>query len=256
MNQEPRKEHNSEQDKASQDEPVELEPIEIDEEPASTNAPSSRKAAIDKPSLLEGFDDDTDFDDDPETEHTVGGIPVDEQASKADAADASSGIWGAAGALRGKPISPSSTWKLATTIGAIATIAASVFAGVNHQSVVWAHVLLTLYLGLLHTATGLGAVLLTALVLGRSVGRFDSAASRIFASVGLFLVVFNLNLPIPGHVEETLLASVAYLGAVMVGFRLSIREAAVIGCMHFGLWMLVWAGNALSSIIGASSVVS
>ena len=242
----PKPAHVEPDDEAQQAGPIPLEPLT----PSGRVMPSARTPELDKPGLLDDFDEEADFEHDPEVEQAVRGIPVEDPPATEPS------IWGTRGMLSGKPISPSTKWKFATGVGIVAAVTAAVFAGINHDSVVWAHVLLTLYLAILHTATGVGAVLVTALLLGRSVGRFDSAASRMLAAVGLYLLVYNINMPIPGHIEEMLLASAAYIGTIMVGFRIPVRDAAVIGSVHFGLWMLVWAGNALSTVIGAGSVAT
>jgi len=233
-------------------EPIPLEPADPHQsEPSSTPG----KAEIDSPGLLDDFEPGADFDTDPELERVVKGIPVDEAGEPLSpptgkvVADADSAT------PAGEPISSQASWRLPAAIGAFVTLTAAVFAGIYADNTIWAFVLITIYWAILHTATGVGALVITAVLLGRPIGHFEGAAARMFLVVSLFLVVFRLDIPIPLHFEETILAAAAYFGGLVFAFRLAPRDAAVVAGAHFGLVLLVGVGSLLSSVIQAGAVV-
>lgn len=211
-------------------EPIPLEPMQ------------PGPARIDAPRLIDELDDDADLEHDPEVERAVRGIPL-------------------ATPVPGEPeshepkaelVTPGvASWKVMAGIGAGLVVAATVLAAINHwperptPSRAFIHVLLTLYDGVLHTATGVGATLAAAFFTGRRHGRFDLAASRMLVSVGVFLLVFNLRTPIPGMLDEVVLASAAYAGTIFLLFRLPARETGVLCAAHFGLWLAVAVGGHL-----------
>lgn len=229
---------------ADGNEPIPLEPSE----PAPARRPAP-KARIDSPGLLEDFDEDADLESDPEVERIVKGVPVGQPERPVPASpDAAAG-------LTGEPLCASEAWRVPAAIGGAATITAAVLAGIYAESVEWAHVLNTLYLAAVHTATGVGAVVAAALLLGRRVGSFESAAARIFMAVAIFLAVYSLEIPISGKIDEIVLGAAAYFGMVVVGFRLPPRDAAVIGGAHFALALLLTVGNQLAGVISRAGSV-
>lgn len=70
----------------------------------------------------------------------------------------------------------------------------------------------------LHVGTGLGAVWAVAQVQGRSFGRIDLAAERLFVSVAACLCVLNLSIPVPfvGVILKVALAVGAYFACVLL----------------------------------------
>jgi len=217
--------------------PIPLEPRE------DSPPPAPGKARIDAPGLIEDFDEDADFDSDPELERVVKGIPVDAPDRPATTRPT------AKVAEQAEPLCAQASWRLFAAIGAVVTLTAAVFAGVYADATSWAHVLITIYWAALHTATGVGALVLTGVLLGRPIGHFEGAAARMFLAVSLFLIVFRLDIPIPLHIEETLLAGVAYFAGLVATFRLAPRDAAAVGGAHFGLVLLVGLGSTLSAVI-------
>lgn len=222
-------------------EPIPLEPSD----PEPPRRPQPGKARIESPGLLDDFDEDADLESDPEVERIVKGIPLKESPRPADKPRVVEPM--------GDPICPSAAWKAPAAIGGVVTVTAAVFAGIYAPNVIWAHVLIVLYWAAVHTATGLGAVVASALLLGRPVGPFESAGARMFMAVSVFLVVFSLEIPLTGgKLEEVLLGAAAYFGVVVVAFRLSARDAAVVGGAHFGLALLVALGNLLAGVISSA----
>ncbi len=220
--------------------PIPLEPRE--------DTPPSRKPRIDSPGLLEDFDEDADFDSDPELERVVKGIPVGGPSQRPTAKVA------ADAAPKADPISAAESWRLPAALGAVITLTAAVFAGVYADNTLWAHVLITIYWAALHTATGVGAIVVAALLLGRPVGHFEGAAARMLLVVSMFLVVFSLEIPISTTpIEETIFAAAAYFGGLIVAFRLTPRDAGVVAGAHFGLALLIAFGSMLSAAISSGA---
>ncbi|MBK7404778.1 MAG: hypothetical protein IPJ41_09120 [Phycisphaerales bacterium] len=205
---------------------------------------------------MDDFDEDADFERDPEVEQVVRGIPVGTskarpRAERPVARPTEPAEPGPGGEL----ICSGTKWRVATGFAGAAAILAAVLAGINAGHDHWAYVLITLYWAVLHTASGVGAVILAGLLLGRPVGRLDVVAARMALAVSLFLVVFRLEFPFPGGVIlATVLAAGAYFGGVVVAFRLPPRDAAVIGGAHFGLAILIGLGSMLSGVIQAGAV--
>jgi hypothetical protein len=208
--------------------PIPLEPREGGRVRPAQSGP--RKAEIDSPGLLEDFAEDADFDADPELDRVVQGIPVGDSGAVPTAKVTTDAT------PVGEPISGQASWRLPAAIGAFVTLTAAIFAGVYAEpdQRIWAIVLITVYWAALHTATGVGAIVVTGLLLGRPIGHFEGAAARMFMVVALFLVVFRLDIPIPLHFEESILATAAYFGGLVVAFRLAPRDAVVVG--HTSVW--------------------
>ncbi|MFG0243880.1 MAG: hypothetical protein ACF8R9_13920 [Phycisphaerales bacterium JB054] len=223
---------------ADQDGPIDLEPLE---QPPRTPG----KPKIDAPGLIDDFDEDADFESDPEVERVVRGIPVEKTGP--------SGVEQVKSVFKptGEPLCVSVAWKVPGITGAAIALLAAVLAGVYADHSIWAYVLITIYWAVLHTATGLGALVLSTFLLGRRVGSFEGAAARMLLAVSLYLVVYSLNLDIinSGKLEEVILAAAAYFGGLVVAFRLAPRDAAVIGAAHFGVVMLLVLGGMLQGVI-------
>jgi hypothetical protein len=234
-----------------------VEPIPL--EPGDTGHPTEAgaRARIDSPGLLDDFDEDADLESDPEVERIVKGIPIAPAISQ-----------GAPTLLAepvGEPLCLSTSWRVPVAIGAVVTVGAAVFAAIYAPNVAWAYVLITLYRAAVHTATGVGAVVVAAMLLGRRVGSFQAAAARMFLAVSLFLIVFSLALPLKsgeqtflraaGYVGMVLLAAAAYAGGVFSTFRLPPRDVGVIAGAHFGLALLVSLGNLLTGVISGAGAV-
>lgn len=220
---------------------IDIEPLE---QPA---APPRKpgKPAIDAPGLIDDFDEDADFDSDPELDRVVRGIPVEKTGP--------TGVEQVKSVFKptGEPMCASASWKVPGITGALITILAAVLAGVYADHSNWAYVLITIYNAVLHTATGLGALVVSTFLLGRRVGSFEGAVARMLLAVSLYLAVYSLNLDIinSGKLEEVTLAAAAYFGGLVVAFRLAPRDAAVIGAAHFGVVMLLWLGGLLRGVI-------
>ncbi|HRQ71682.1 MAG TPA: hypothetical protein PLU35_01500 [Phycisphaerales bacterium] len=194
-----------------------------------------------KEGLLDEFDEDADLLSDPEVEAAIKGRPKTAKARPEDE----------------KPkerldfvLPMPGGWKLPAILGAVALVAALVFNGLNTPFRPTAlSVVKTLYETLMHTGTGVAAVMVASLLTERRFSRFEQAAGRMFLAVSAFALVVNLNVPIPGRIDEFALAAVAYAGVVWSFFRLPPRETLILMACHFGLWLAVAAGGLLSGAL-------
>lgn len=215
---------------------------------SSTPAPGATESQL-GPKLLDAFDDDADFSKDPEVEAARTGKPV------AKPKPASSGATDAA-----EPADPFITpalgpAKLWLILGAVLLLGATIASSV-HGSRPFVAALLTIYNALLHTATGLGAVVVAATLARKQIGPWDLGAARMFAAVTAFLLVFNLNIQLVGDAkwEETILASLAYLAVVGLTFRQTREVHATLVISHFFLWLIIQLGSQLAVWSAANPV--
>ena len=118
-------------------------------------------------------------------------------------------------------------------------------------------VLSTLYNTLVHTGTGVVAVILAAMVFGAKMSRFDFAAARMFLAFSAFQLVSVVQVPgIPAGLSKFLFALVAggvYLLALMLLMRKSKEQAVAIAAFHFALWLLYSGGVWLSAWVTAEA---
>lgn len=203
--------------------------------------PERPKSVPFREGLLDDFDEDADLVSDPEVEEAIGDGHKTPKVRPADE----------------KPrerldfvLPMAGGWRLPAILGAVALVAALIFNGLNtpFRPVALA-VVKTLYEALMHTGTGVAAVMVAALLTERRFSRFEEAAGRMFLAVAAFALVVNLNVPIPGRIDEFVLATVAYAGVVWSFFRLPVRETLILMACHFGLWLAVAAGGLLSGAL-------
>ncbi len=102
-----------------------------------------------------------------------------------------------------------------------------------------------LFQTLLHTMTGLAALLIAAKVAGRELGKAELGLARMLAAVGAFALVANLNIPIPGRIDELALAALAYTLVVWLVNRLSRMEVGVVVLAHAMILIVVALGSLL-----------
>lgn len=210
--------------------PYELAPVE--------EVPTARKAKLDAPALIADFDEDADFSHDPEVEATLKG---EKPAAKAKRAMSLPGVPGvdAVAMVRDGVLDV----KWGAIVGWGLVLGGGIAAAFTTQSAWYAGLLATILGCILHTITGLGAVGIAGYFLERPVGRVDLAATRVLTAVGAFAVLFNINTTVLGHFDETALACLAYLGAIVLFFRVHGAEALLIGVSHAALWAFVAAAS-------------
>jgi hypothetical protein len=249
--------------------PYELEPLQNSAEPYKP------------PSLLQGFEEGTDFTKDPEVERALktqgaggggsgsggGREKVDraarrekgERAAREPATQPSVGE--AAEVAEGDFAKPGlGNAQVTAGIGLGLTAAAMIVAGVTSNEKVVANVLVTGYQALLHAGTGLFAVALTAHLVERRVGLFELAAARMLVATAALLLVFLIPMPLTNTKgEEVVAAGLVYLLVVFLYFRRTVRETGIIAGLHFALWLIVWLGARLevwSTAAGAAGAAT
>ena len=140
-------------------------------------------------------------------------------------------------------------------IGGALTIAAMVVCGLNAPPKfmpVFANVLLCLYETVLHTGTGIVAVLVAARLADMKPGRLDLAAARIFVAFASFQLLHNITFG-----EYRLLVTIlmypvafaAYWGLVMLLFRKPRMVGVTVMAAHFILWLVVSMGMGLAAYV-------
>lgn len=224
--------------------PYELAPVETPPTPTAVPKPQ-----IAKPGLLTDFDEDADFDHDPEVEQAKKGIlPGSKLGAKS--ADAKS------------PIDPSRLMvlpgrgdlKTLAMVGAGVALAAAVGAAFNaadgrNRFFVAVSLLFDIAM---HTITGVGAIGLAAAMLGKVLRNFELAGARMLVATALFALGFQLNFNASAHILGLALAGGSYFLAVWFLFKLKSQDALVVSAFHFALfillylyqWIAVWAASA------------
>jgi hypothetical protein len=220
-------------------------------QPASNAASVPAKGNLNKDGVLTGFDEDADFDRDPEVDRALG-----KKHAKSKHASSSE-------PEESKPSGPvfitpglgnAKVWSIVGGVLLISAVVAAAMTNTNR----FASAFLTLYSGILHTGTGLIAVYFAARIDSRKVGDLELAAGRIATAVGAFLLLFNLNINLAGTTkwEELILATLAYAGIIAGLFRLWGRSLGLLLSAHFALWVVFQIGMQLSAWASAAPVVS
>lgn len=188
--------------------------------------------------MLEGFDDDADFEHDPEVEAALNPRPA--------------GVGGMVPA--GAPDRPAlvkawgpgpAAW---AAVGGTLLIGAVIATAVNEKDHPIVGSVLTVYNAGVHTCTGVLALAVSAMLLRRRLGAIEQAAARMFVAVAALLIPANLRISLIGHGawEEITLATVVYVLAVAGLFRVWGRPLAYVVCSHFLIWIVVQIGMQLS----------
>ncbi len=146
--------------------------------------------------------------------------------------------------------------KLALGLGVVLLLGALVASGIraggiegSGARVVALAVAVTLYTSLLHTGTGVAAVMVAARIERRPTGALELAAARMLAAVATFQLVYHLPALIPGTVGlvfSAILGVLAYSAAVWALFRLSRLELGVVVSGHVLLLIAVELGTHLT----------
>lgn len=231
--------------------PYELAPVE-----ATPTPPAVPKPQIAKPGLLTDFDEDADFDHDPEVEQAKKGILP---GTKLGAKTAEAKV----------PIDPSRLMvlpgrgdlKTLAMVGAGVALAAAVGAAFNaadgrNRFFVAVSLLFDIAM---HTITGVGAIGLAAAMLGKVLRNFELAGARMLVATALFALGFQLNFNASAHILGLALAGGSYFLAVWFLFKLKSQDALVVSAFHFALfillylyqWIAVWAASA-SKVVPAA----
>lgn len=233
-----------------------LEPIEpakpaapvgsVPSAPAPKPGSAAPNASLNAPGLLADFDEDADFSEP---------APIDPRAGERRSPDVTSLLPPIVTDASIIPVLGNP--KILGVIGGVLLLLAVIITGVCTTSTrPLIQSLITLYEGLVHTGTGVVAVLVAARFAERRVNRVDLIAPRVLVLVALFLGVYNLNIPIPTKLEEFLLAcGIYYLGLLLV-FRLPRFELGLISGTHFCLFVLMKLGSLMYEVSKAAPTVA
>jgi hypothetical protein len=217
------------------------------EAPKAAEPSEGGKARIEAAPLLEGFEEDADFDRDPELEAKITGRPR---------------------PLVGAPEPALPQWpefvkpgfgqaKHWAIVGAVLLVGAMVATGINAPNNPVYRILLTAYNALIHSGTGVVAVYIASRLLENRFGSVELAAGRMFAAVAALALIINLRVPFftgsfapLNGVILLLLAVGAYLTIVAATFKLWDRSRLlfVVG-FHAVFWLVVQLGMALQGMV-------
>lgn len=194
--------------------------------PVTPATPPTPKPAITAPGLTEGFDEDADFESDPEVERALGKRPETPRGAESappEEAFIQPGL--------GEP-------QVIALIGAGVLLSAVIAAAIRAPSLWWVHGMLAAYAGLLHAGTGVGALAIGARLAEKPLGRWDLGAARMLMAVALFQLVFHI--PIPAQIWlGPVAAAGVYAAATMTLFRLPVQQWFTVAASHLGIWMLI-----------------
>lgn len=204
---------------------------------------------VERPSLLEGFDEDEDFDKPPKVERKpelprrVKPMPWEAGEAKGPREDLLRPRLGG--------------WRLWVGIAGAMVVAAAVLTGIRlGSSGFWpavAGVTLVLYNTLIHSVTGTAALYATAWTGSRRIASVETAAARMGAAVAALLLVQSVDVGLfSSRIEEFILGAVAYIAVVFAALRLDRTMLLILSGTHAGLWTILYFGQMLArSVHGA-----
>jgi hypothetical protein len=213
----------------------EAAPYEL--EPAPEPAPVPSPSRLSDKGLTDDFPEDADFSHDPEVEEALHG-KKDKPRSKDETVDEET-----------KPQPPLvkpglGDAKTISLVGAGLAIAAVVAAGVEAETHRFWQAILALYLIIVHSLTGLGAVATTAHLNDQPVGPPELAAGRMLAAVSMFMLLLNIHVtsyPLVGAV----FATGGYYLVLAILFRAPAARLLMIAIIHALTVILLWLGMSL-----------
>lgn len=131
--------------------------------------------------------------------------------------------------------------------GGVIVVVAMIVSGWTAKSQNLAVGILTGYQTVLHTITGVVALVLVSLLHGRPVGSYEQGASRLFVAIGLFQLVLGMEFGLlQGKGEEFALAAVVYALTMMALFRMRLKTILEIIAIHLLIVGVMWLGTQLA----------
>lgn len=131
--------------------------------------------------------------------------------------------------------------------GGVIVVVAMILSGWTAKSQNFAVAILTGYQTLLHTITGVVALVIISLLHGRPVGSYEQGASRLFVAIGLFQLVMGMEFGLfQGKAEEFALAAIVYALAMMALFRMRMKTILEIIAIHLVIIAVMWLGTQLA----------
>lgn len=209
-----------------------------------TSAGGASPGKVERPGVLEGFDEDADFDFDPEVQRAQGQRPP-------TAARSSPSLAQPVVAIPMMMVTPGrGELKPVAIVGGVIALVAAVAAGFTAApgSNRFLIALSALFDVALHTVTGVGAVGIAAALLGKVLRNTELAAARMLVATALFAFGFQLDFNSPGHTLGLGIAAGSYFLAVWFLFKLKAEQAFIIGACHFAMWILFFLHHYLATL--------
>jgi hypothetical protein len=236
-------------------EPYPIAPDGAETSPNPAPPPDKAKAAdlkakLNLSGLLEDFEEDADFDKDPELQARIlGKTPGTITAPVAAAPPLQDFVGPGAGQPR--------HWAI---IGCVLLVGALIAAGVTATDHHVARILLTLYGAFVNTGAGLVALYVSARLLERRFGAIESAAARMFAVVCVFTLLRNLNLkffgpnlPALNTAATILIAMAGYVLALAAIFKLwDKQKLGFVAGFHVLFWVTIEIGMTLAAVVDSA----
>ncbi|MBX3409004.1 MAG: hypothetical protein KF859_03870 [Phycisphaeraceae bacterium] len=123
-----------------------------------------------------------------------------------------------------------------------AVIVAALYAGQRGER--WAPAAVsTLYSALLHATTGVVAIMIVAAANRLRAGDLILACSRMLVAVSVFLLVSNVELPLPDRIGETTLACAVYIAVIWAFFRWRPDVVGTVAAVHATIWFFLHAAS-------------
>ena len=232
--------------------------IEPPKPEGSASTPSAEgKARIDAPGLIEDFDEDADFSE----ESVLNDARRKEAAAQAALDDTVADDEGDEGWEVFRPgknapqfVQPKGRVTLAgvkvpAIVGGVLLLIAVALAFARVQNGAIYAALSVLYLGLMHSITGVGAVVIGTLDAKARFGSFAMAWARMLVAVSLLLV--TINIPLTGYAKLLLapMGAGVYALALYLLFRWTWRNVGIVAAAHFGLALLLYVGEWLHGAV-------
>ena len=192
-----------------------------------------RASKVGDAGLLDDFDEDADFSTDPEVDRAMGKTPASKPAAVA-THEAGPTFVRPSGRLDAKAIA------IAAGVLTISAVISAALTAPARARQGFPDAVLTLYLTVLHTATGVGALLLAAALRGERLGDVVLATARMGVAVAAFQLIFHLDIPVAGRTDETLLAMLAYAGLLMIQFRFDRERLVLVAGVHAAQWLAIY----------------
>jgi hypothetical protein len=137
--------------------------------------------------------------------------------------------------------------KVLFAVGGVIVLIAMIASGLTAKSQNLAVACLAGYQTILHTITGVVALVVISLLHGRPVGSYEQGAARLFVAIGLFQLVMGLEFGLfDGKAEEFAIGAVVYALAMMALFRMRFKVILEIIAVHLLIIGVMWLGTQLA----------
>jgi hypothetical protein len=137
------------------------------------------------------------------------------------------------------------SWRRWAYVGAGLTVFAGYVAFRGAEKNAWAHGLSALYQTVLNAALAIGAGFAISLLEFRPLGSWKELGARALVALATFQIILHTPMPIPGKIEETMLATGAYFGLLMLLMQWPVQRTLRVASAHLVLVVLMMIALAL-----------